>query len=161
MASDPPKIHIDSIERMAAGNGQNFSASIGRVGAQLGMTKIGCTVVDLQPGERAWPYHLHYGQEELFFVLEGEGTLRYDDEEYKLRQGEFFFAGTGPGTAHQIVNSSDAKLRYFALSSTDDPEVCYYPDSKKYGAYCWRDDGKGVRFLAHDDAGVDYFDGEQ
>ncbi len=161
MASAPPKIHIDSIKRMAAGNGQNFSASIGRVGAQLGMTKIGCTVVDLQPGEQAWPYHLHYGQEELFFVLEGEGTLRYDDDEYKLREGEFFFAGTGAGTAHQIVNSSDAKLRYLALSSTDDPEVCYYPDSKKYGAYCWRDDGTGVRFLARDDAGVDYFDGEQ
>jgi uncharacterized cupin superfamily protein len=74
---------------MAAGNGQNFSASIGRVGAQLGMTKIGCTVVDLQPGEQAWPYHSHYGQEELFFVLEGEGTLRYDDDEYKLREAEF------------------------------------------------------------------------
>ncbi|MDH3689826.1 MAG: cupin domain-containing protein [Gammaproteobacteria bacterium] len=161
MASSPPKIHIDSVKKTTIGNGKNFAASIGRIGTQLGMTKLGCTTVELEPGKRAWPHHLHYGQEELFIVIEGQGTLRYDDKEYEIRQGEIFFAGTGPGTAHQIVNTSDAKLRYLALSSMADPEVCYYPDSKKYGAYCWRDDGKGVRFLAHDDSGVDYFDGEQ
>ena len=160
MASIPPKVHIDSVERMTIGNGDKFAASIGRIGAQLGVTKIGCTVVDLDPGKRAWPNHLHYGQEELFIILEGEGTLRYDDGEYPIHQGEIFFAATGPGTAHQIVNSSASRLRYLALSSMDDPEVCYYPDSKKYGAYCWRDDGKGVRFLMRDDSGVDYFDGE-
>ena len=160
MASIPPKVQIDAVERMTIGNGDKFSASIGRIGAHLGMAKIGCTVVDLEPGKRAWPHHLHYGQEELFIILEGEGTLRYDDGEYEIREGEIFFAGTGPGTAHQIVNTSGSRLRYLALSSMDDPEICYYPDSKKYGAYCWRDDGTGVRFLARDDSGVNYFDGE-
>ncbi|MEE9253841.1 MAG: cupin domain-containing protein, partial [Pseudomonadales bacterium] len=81
------------------------------------MTKIGCTVVELEPCKRAWPYHLHYGQEEVFIVLEGKGTLRYDDDEYEIREGEIFFAGTGSGTAHQIVNTSESKLRYLALSS--------------------------------------------
>ncbi len=161
MASGPPKIHIDSVERMTIGNGEKFAASIGRIGAQLGMAKMGCTVVELDPGKRAWPHHLHYGQEELFIVLEGEGTLRYDDGEYDIRQGEIFFAGTGPGTAHQIVNTSNSKLKYLAFSSMDNPEVCYYPDSKKYGAYSWRSDDKGVRFLAHEDSAIDYFDGEQ
>ncbi|MDJ0958429.1 MAG: cupin domain-containing protein [Arenicellales bacterium] len=160
MASIPPKVEIDSVERMTIGNGDKFSASIGRIGTHLGMTKIGCTVVDLEPGKRAWPHHLHYGQEELFIILEGEGTLRYGDGEYQIHEGEIFFAGTGPGTAHQIVNTSGSRLRYLALSSMDDPEICYYPDSKKYGAYCWREDGTGVRFLARDDSSVDYFDGE-
>ena len=40
MASGPPKIHIDSVERMTIGNGEKFAASIGRIGAQLGMAKI-------------------------------------------------------------------------------------------------------------------------
>ena len=81
MVSIPPKVQIDLVERMAIGNGGRFAASIGRIGAQLGMKKIGCTVVDLEPGKRAWPHHLHYGQEELFIILEGEGTLRYDNGE--------------------------------------------------------------------------------
>ncbi len=161
MASGPPKIHIDSVERMTIGNGEKFAASFGSIGAQLGIAKMGCTVVELDPGKRAWPHHLHYGQEELFIVLEGEGTLRYDDGEYDIRQGEIFFAGTGPGTAHQIVNTSNSKLKYLAFSSMDNPEVCYYPYSKKYGAYSWRSDDKGVRFLAHEDSAINYFDGEQ
>lgn len=160
MGSKPPKIHIDAVELVKMGNGKNFVASLGRIGAQLGMKKIGCSVVELEPGQRAWPLHLHYGLEELFIVLDGEGTLRYDDGEFEIKQGEIFFAGTGPGTAHQIVNTSDAKLRYLALSSMGDPELCYYPDSRKYGAYSWRD-GKGARFMARDDSGVDYYDGEE
>ena len=63
MASSPPKIHIDSVEKMVIGNGEKFAASIGRIGAQLGSSKIGCNVVELEPGKRAWPLHLHYGQE--------------------------------------------------------------------------------------------------
>ena len=160
MTNTPPKIHVDAIEQIVIGNSANFAASIGRIGRQLGMQKMGCTLVDLEPGKRAWPHHLHYGQEELFIVLEGHGTLRYGDGEYPIRDGEVFFAPTGPGTAHQIVNTSGARLRYLALSTTDHPEICYYPDSKKYGSYCRREDGADVRFLAHADAGVEYYDGE-
>jgi uncharacterized cupin superfamily protein len=161
MSSNPPKVHIDSVKRMVVGNAEKFAASIGRIGDHLGMEKIGCTVVELEPGKRAWPHHLHYGQEELFIILEGEGTLRYDDGEFEIRQGEVFFAGTGPGTAHQIINTSGATLKYLALSSMEDPEICYYPDSKKYGSYYWREEDKRVRFLAHEDSAIDYFEGEE
>ncbi len=160
MSNQPPIVHIDSVDTQNIGQGEKFAASIARIGAQLGMTKIGCTLVELAPGKRAWPFHLHYGQEELFVILTGTGQLRYDDGIHELRQGDVFFAGTGPGTAHQIINSSDAVLKYLALSSMEDPEVCYYPDSDKYGAYCWREDNAGVRFLAHKDSSVGYFDGE-
>lgn len=160
MADKPPKVHVDAVEMVKMGNGKNFAASLGRVGALLGMTKMGCSVVELEPGQKAWPFHLHYGMEELFIVLDGNGTLRYDTGEYEIGAGEIFFAGTGAGTAHQIVNTSDATLRYLALSTIGDPEICYYPDSKKYGAYSWRDDGKGMRLMAHEDSGLDYYDGE-
>ena len=158
MANNPAKIDLDSVKRTTIGDGRNFSASIAKVGDLLGMTKIGCTVVELEPGKRAWPYHLHYGQEEVFIVLEGCGTLRYDDDEYEIREGEIFFAGTGAGTAHQIVNTSESKLRYLALSSMDDPEVIYYPDAKKHGAFS--DNGGGVQFIAPDDSSVGYSDVE-
>ena len=108
----------------------------------LGTRQIGCTLVVLEPGKRAWPYHLHYAEEELFVVLEGEGTLRYDDEEFPIRSGDMVLTPPGPDTAHQIINTSETKLRYLALSGKRRPEVCYYPDSGKYGAYLgeWRED---------------------
>lgn len=63
-----------------------------------------------------------------------------------------------PGTAHQIINTSERELRYLALSGKRHPEVCYYPDSDKYGAYFGeqREDA----FLARRSSAVDYWDGE-
>ena len=49
-----------------------------------------------------WPFHLHYGQEELFVVLAGEGTLRYDDSETPIRTGDVIFAPTGDGSAMNL-----------------------------------------------------------
>ncbi len=63
-----------------------------------------------------------------------------------------------PGKAHQIINTSEAPLRYLALSPRADAEVAEYPDSGKIGAYGKHADG--FAFLAPASAGVDYFDGE-
>ena len=161
MPDKPRIIHIDETEKTGFGHGQDFAASVTRIGAQLEMKKMGCTLVELEPGKRAWPYHLHYGQEELFVILKGGGTLRYDGQEYPIRTGDIIFTPPGPGTAHQIINTSEANLHYLALSSMDDPEICYYPDSGKYGAYSWKDGTQGRRFLARSDDGTDYWNGEQ
>ena len=56
------------------------------------------------------------------------------------------------------INTSEAPLRYLALSSRADAEVAEYPDSGKVGAYGRDDDG--FAFLAPASAAVDYFDGE-
>jgi uncharacterized cupin superfamily protein len=95
MAKEPPKVDLSSVDLATIGNGKQFSATVAKLGGLLGMTKIGCTVVELEPGKRAWPYHLHFGQEEVFLVLEGHGTLRYDDDEYEIREGEIFSPGIG------------------------------------------------------------------
>ena len=40
------------------------------------LSKDGVRIDQLEPGNRGCPYHLHHAQEELFIVLEGQGTLR-------------------------------------------------------------------------------------
>ena len=158
MANQPSIINLDAAERETYGQREGFQASLAPIARQLGARKLGCTLVALAPGKRAWPYHLHYAEEEMFVVLEGEGTLRYDGDTHPIRAGDVIFTPTGPGTAHQIVNTSDAELRYLALSSMADAEVCEYPDSNKIGAY-----GGGeprLKFLAPTGAGVDYWEGE-
>ncbi len=159
MNPSPPKLNLDDLELTPFGKGQKFSASLGRIGGPLGTKKIGCGLVVLEPGKRAWPHHEHYGQEELFIILAGEGTIRYGDGTSSVKTGDVIFTPPGKGTAHQIVNTSDKELRYLAFSSTDNPELCYYPDSGKYGAYSFAGDD-AVHLIAHEDSGIDYWDGE-
>ena len=158
MEHKAPIVNLADLPLEANGKGENFSAMLGRVGATLGTRQIGCTLVVLEPGKRAWPYHLHHGEEEVFVVLAGEGTLRFDDNEFPVRAGDVILTPPGPGTAHQIVNTSGSELRYLALSGKRSPEVCYYPDSGKFGAYFGeRRDGA---FIAKHTSAVDYWDDE-
>ena len=158
MANKPRIVNFADAKRPGSGHGEAFKATTARIGADLGAEQIGCTLVELEPGKRAWPYHLHYAEEEMFVILEGEGTLRYDGERHPLKQGDVIFTPTGPGTAHQIINTSDAPLRYLAISSMAKAEVAEYPDSGKIGAYSRNEDGFVI--LVPMSAGVDYFDGE-
>jgi uncharacterized cupin superfamily protein len=160
MSDRPPMLNLSDLETTPFGQGEKFAAQLGRIGGPLGMKKMGCGLVVLEPGKRAWPMHEHYGQEELFIVLEGQGTIRYGEETFPVKANDVIFTPPGKGTAHQIINTSDAPLRYLAFSTTDDPELCYYPDSGKYGAYA-RSGEDGTYLMAHEDSRVDYWDGEK
>jgi uncharacterized cupin superfamily protein len=159
MNEQPPIVNLEEIALDDFRHGDKFSARLGRVGRKLGMQKIGCGLVVLEPGKRAWPFHGHYAQEEAFVVLEGSGLLRYGEGEYPIRTGDVIFTPTGPERAHQIVNDTDVPLKYLALSSMDTPEICYYPDSNKTGAFHITEKGfEG--FMSRDGELADYWDGE-
>ncbi len=158
MGNKPPIVNLDAVAMKPYGKGDRLQSMLGRVGRELGAEALGCTLVALAPGKAAWPYHNHYAEEEIFVILDGEGSLRYDGETYPVRAGDVIFTPTGPGTAHQIVNSSDAELRYMAISTNEPAEVCEYPDSGKIGAY--GNHKKAFAFLAPADAEIDYWKDE-
>ncbi len=163
MSKPPPIVNLDDVTLESHGHGENFQASMGAVAARLGMEKLGCRLVVLAPGKRAWPYHLHHANEEMFVILDGTGTLRYDGTRYPLRAGDLVAAPTGPGTAHQIVNTSDGELRYLAISTMEEPDVAEYPDSGKIAAIAGAPPGRRpypVFFVAPRDAATDYWAGE-
>lgn len=161
MSTKAPMAHVETLKKHPHSCGDLFEASIGPLTALLGMEKLGCSLVELKPGKRAWPFHLHYGQEELFVILDGEGTLRYADTETPIRAGHVIFTPTGEGSAHQIVNSSNEILRYLALSSREDPEICYYPDSDKYGSYAGDSHAPDrLMFMAEKASAIDYWKDE-
>lgn len=161
MPTNPPVINVDDIKMHSHSSGEQFAASLGSITNLLGMNKLGCSLVELESGKRAWPFHLHYGQEELFVVLAGEGTFRYHDNEIAIRTGDVIFAPTGEGTAHQIINTTDHQLRYLALSSMEDPEICYYPDSDKFGSYSGDPSANdSLAFMAAQSSGIDYWQDE-
>ena len=102
----------------------------------LGLTKLGCSVVAVAPGASGWPFHSHRINDELFVVLAGSGELRLGDARHRVQAGDLVGCPAGgPETAHQLVNTGSVELRYLAISSNLDPEICEYPDSGKVAAY--------------------------
>jgi uncharacterized cupin superfamily protein len=131
-------------------------ATLGFIGPLIGAQKLGYNVVKLPPGKRAFPFHNHRVNEELFFVLEGEGEVRIGDGTFPIKAGDFMaHPPGGPETAHQIVNTSKKELKYLSVSTKLSPEIADYPDSKKFGVLA-----EDFRFLGRTDQSLDYFDGE-
>ncbi len=118
-------------------------------------SKLGLGIDILAPGKRGCPYHLHHAQEELFIVLEGEGSLRVAGEMLPVRAGDVVFIPAGPEYPHQFINTSQAPMKYLSVSTRERPEVCEYPDSGKYAAY-----GPGFDAVQRPNSSLDYWDGE-
>ena len=159
-----PIINLDDLEFKEFGKGDRFRALRAPVSRRIGGKKLGYSVVRVPPGKRAWPYHAHHVIEEMFFILEGCGTLRHADEEYEVTTGDFICSPADARQPHQLINTSDEELVYIALSTQADADVMRYPDSGKYGVWSGSsDDPKSPdNFLvfARTETAVDYWDGE-
>lgn len=171
-----PVLNIDELEAipLEALNKQyggkpmpaKFGGALAPIGQRLGAQKLGYNLTVVPPGKRAFPFHSHHVNEEMFFVIEGAGALRVGGETWPIRAGDVICCPPGgPETAHQIVNTGDATLRYLAVSSSLTPEICEYPDSGKFAVMhvAGKDaDGKpqGFRHAGRLADGCDYWDGE-
>ena len=168
MANEPvkPVINIDDVPLRDGGNGTDFKAKVGSFGAAIGSDGIGCMLHVVEPGEKAFPFHVHHQKHELFVILEGEGTYRFGQERYPIRAGDVCAAPTGgPDKAHQIINTGTAPLKYLGLSTAAETEVVEYPDSGKFGMisrFDWSDpDAGGIRHIGRKgEHCLDYYDGE-
>lgn len=145
---------------------ERYAPSIGRVGAQLGAQKMGYNLIALAPGMRAFPFHSHHVNEEMFFVVSGAGEIRIGAQRYPLRSGDIVACPAGDAsTAHQIINTGTEELRYLAVSTQMSPEVVEFPDSGKYSVqvdHVVGTDGRsqGFRTIGKSGASLDYWDGE-
>jgi uncharacterized cupin superfamily protein len=129
---DSKVVSIDELKLEHFSKGDAFESASVRIGPLLGAKDIGYSYDVVPPGKRACPFHSHRGEEEMFFIVKGRGTLRYGSETRKIRAGDVICCPTGgPETAHQIVNDSDAELAYLSVSTMLPAEICEYPDSGK------------------------------
>jgi uncharacterized cupin superfamily protein len=153
---DGKVVNLEDLELKRFEQGASYACDAVRIGPLLGAKDLGYSYDVVPPGKRSCPFHSHSGEEEMFFIVKGKGTLRYGSETRAIRAGDFICCPTGgPETAHQIVNDSGADLAYISVSTMRDAEVCEYPDSKKIGAF-----GKGVRHMTPAGAAVDYWKDE-
>ena len=138
----------------------HYNALGARLAKGTAARKLGASIDVLDPGKRGCPYHLHHAQEEMFIVVEGNGTLRVAGEMLPLKAGDVVFIPAGPEYPHQILNTSDAPLKYMSISTMEVPEICEYPDSGKYMAEGSLDKSEAFDLIGRKGPSLDYWDGE-
>lgn len=164
---DEVELHARPAQLEASGEAaRRFGATMGFISLQIGAQQLGYNITVVPPGKRAFPFHNHRVNEEMFFVLQGEGELRLGGETFPLRQGDIIACPAGgPETAHQISNTGDGELKFLAVSTRRSPEIAEYPDSGKFGVLAQYpatefEGAAQFRFVGREEIGLDYWDGE-
>jgi uncharacterized cupin superfamily protein len=155
-------INIDVVPLVDRGNGKQFAVKWGRVSPLVGLNSLGCAVHVVPPGKKAFPFHRHHVQDELFFVVSGEGEYRFGEKVLPVRSGDIVAAPAGT-EAHQLINTGSDDLRYLGISTAGGVDVVDYPDSKKIAvaAGIKNADFKTATYVGLGRiAPADYYDGE-
>ncbi|MGZ4030950.1 MAG: cupin domain-containing protein [Tumebacillaceae bacterium] len=115
------------------------------LGQAAGSEKLYVNIDFLQPGAQSAKYHTHSLQEEFFLILSGTGTLRINDEEIPVKQGDFVAKPAGKGIAHHFINTGTEIMQILDCGTIDRNDVATYPDEdvvflRKDGLYFKKSD---------------------
>lgn len=149
---------------------------------------LGCSLYEIPPGKRSWPYHYHTGNAEAVYVLSGSGYVRTASDGGGNEAGEQGDEGRGneegehgeeidrepveagdylafPPDAtggHQLGNDGDEPLRVLVVSEMNEPDVTVYPEMNKVGVYAGSPpggrSGREVEGYWHLDDTVEYWE---
>jgi len=161
-----PPVNKRSVEWAETEHGETrfLRKALSSAASDNGDPGLGCSLYELPPGGRSWPYHYHAGNAEAMYVLEGEGQLRLDGDEHVIEAGDYVPFPAGSAGAHQVRNDGEAPLQYLTISDMDEPDVTVYPDSEKVGVYTGAPPGgqeaRPVEGYYRIDDDVSYWEGE-
>jgi len=157
-----PLLNIAEITQYESLSHGNFAETMSPVSEKIGAQKLSYSVMILQPGFKSCPFHNHHINEEMFLVLEGEGTVRFGSERYPIKQHDVIACPPGgQEVAHQIINTGNEPLKVFCLSTTEPVDICEYPDSQKTLSMVGQQGKRTFRHIARLGESVDYFENEQ
>ena len=94
---------------------------------------MGATLYEFAPGATGGRLHMHFGGEEMFFVLSGRPTFRSRHGEEVLAPGDFVFCPEGRAGLHTFSNASDEPAQVLAIGDGTYPDVVAYPED----GYAW------------------------
>jgi uncharacterized cupin superfamily protein len=102
------------------------------LGAAAGSQKIYVNIDYVPPRSYSTKYHSHSQQEEFFMILSGSGTLRLNDKEWLVEQGDFIAKPAAQEIAHTFYNSGNESLVILDVGTNEKEDTCYYPDEDMY-----------------------------
>ena len=95
--------------------------------------RLGATLYELGPGAPEDQMHMHFGAEEMFFVLSGRPVFRNPDGQEELAPGDVVFCPEGRAGLHAFSNPGEEPARILAVSAGSFPDVVAYPEQ----GYAW------------------------
>jgi uncharacterized cupin superfamily protein len=156
-----PVLNLDELTLISDPPTGKYQSCYAPVSSEIGAKKLGYNLTVLDPGMRSCPFHNHHVNEEMFIILEGEGTLRFGSQEFPVGKHDVIAAPPGGrDVAHQIINTGSTQMRFLAISTKEPGEICEYPDSNKVGVFVGEYGKMKLRRLFKDDAAVDYMTDE-
>ena len=156
-----PLINLDEVKDFKTQGEGRYGERYAGLSEKVGAKKLSYSLTILPPGKRVCPFHNHRINEEMFLILEGSGTLRFGDKEYALKKHDLIACPPGGrDVAHQIINTSEAELKYLCLSTNEPYEICEYPDSNKILSMVGEQGAREFRHIGRMSDAVDYMDGE-
>jgi uncharacterized cupin superfamily protein len=116
-------IATEAVEAVARGAG-----TLRSLGASAGATRAGLNHVTLGRGAHGAPHHCHALEEELFYVLDGSGTLRLGErDEHPLRIGDVACRPPSTAVAHSII-AGNGGITYLVYGTRAPGDSVYYPE---------------------------------
>ena len=150
-------VNVEDVER-ATRDGATVARTVRDLDRAAGSFATGLRLFDAAPGKLHAPPHCHTAEEEIFVVLEGDGTLELwpgrpvdGPEEHPVRRGSVVARPAGTGVAHAF-RGGPGGLSLLAYGTRDPRDVAYYPRSGKVSL-------RGVGVVGRLDV-LDYWDGE-
>jgi uncharacterized cupin superfamily protein len=95
--------------------------------------RLGATLYEFGPGTPERRLHMHFGAEEMFFVLRGRPSFRGRDGREELAPGDVVFCPEGRAGLHTFSNPTDEPAEILAISAGSFPDVVAYPED----GYAW------------------------
>ena len=105
-------------------------AAVRALGQAVGSSLAGLNHVTLGPGQTGAPPHCHALEEELFYVLDGSGTVTLGADEHPLRPGDVVARPPSTGVAHSL-RAGDSGLTYLVYGTREPGDSVYYPQSRQ------------------------------
>ena len=157
-----PVLNLDDVVFDDIEENGRYTSRRATISDHIGARDLGYNLTVLPPGKVQCPFHSHHGEEEMFFILDGEGELRFGDQRYPIRRHDVIACPPGGAeVAHQIVNTGATDLRYLAVSTLTEPDACEYPDSGKISIVSGKRGDRGLRKMFRTETDVEYYDREE
>ena len=149
--------NIKEIEPKHVASHQIYEFDRYDVSGLLHENKCTVTFYSLCPGKSNYPYHYHTGNEEVFYIISGQGLLETPKGEISVKEGDVIVLPPCKDGAHRLKNISENEmLVYLDVDTNNSPDVVVYPHTNKVGVFV---KGEFPKFYMQD-SNVPYYEDE-